>query len=346
MGAKPGVVEQSRIARSGRYSAFLFAALLFLVATFWFTTRSRLAPTVVGTTLAALLVADWRGARKNLDRLEVGMAGPVRAQVGAPIDFRLHIDNVGRPVRLVQPGSTTAHSYVIDRSGWTELHLPPAPRGIQRFLYIDLISRGSFGLIEQRRRYRCWLDPHVAVAPAPLGQPVSWPPRHAAVTGQANATIRGEDLFRSIREYQRGDPKRSVHWPSSARHGALMVQERDGQGTFHIRLVVHTPVAGPAAEACLGRALWLGLDVLRRGWTVELVTIEPAWGAAPPQRLVRATGVLPRSVSGAGPMRVVTGNVDELALRERTARAAFGPIPPPPGGPLTRVISPLGDLWL
>jgi len=274
------------------------------------------------------------------------MAGPVRAQVGRPIDFRLHIGNVGRPVRLVQPGANKAHSYVIDRSGWTELNLPPAPRGMQRFVYIDLVSRGSFGLIEQRRRYRCWLDPPVAVAPPPIAHLLSWPPRHAAVTGQANATIRGEDLFRSIREYRRGDPMRSVHWPSTARHGGLMVQERDGQGTFHLRLVVHTPVPGPAAEICLGRALWLGLDVLRRGWTVELVTVEPAWGPPPPQRLVRPTGALPRMAGGVGAMVVVAAAVDELGLRERLARAGFGPIPPPASGPLTRVISPLGDLWL
>jgi len=223
VGGNPGAVEQSRLGRGGRFSALLMAGMLFLVVSFWFSTRSRLAPTVVGGTIVALLVADWRNARRNLDRLEVGMAGPVRAQVGRPIDFRLHIGNVGRPVRLVQPGANKAHSYVIDRSGWTELNLPPAPRGMQRFVYIDLVSRGSFGLIEQRRRYRCWLDPPVAVAPPPIAHLLSWPPRHAAVTGQANATIRGEDLFRSIREYpRRSDAVRALakHRPPRWAHGA------------------------------------------------------------------------------------------------------------------------------
>ncbi|HEV3231770.1 MAG TPA: DUF58 domain-containing protein, partial [Candidatus Dormibacteraeota bacterium] len=104
------------------------------------------------------------------------------------------------------------------RSAW--LHLQPPRRGLYRIALLDLRSGWPLGLLQATRR--------VALEADLLVLPRYWLPpgeRPADRTEGGEAARRrglGED-FVGLREYQPSDPQRRIHWPTSARTGALMV---------------------------------------------------------------------------------------------------------------------------
>jgi uncharacterized protein (DUF58 family) len=55
--------------------------------------------------------------------------------------------------------------------------------------------------------------------------------------------------FLSVREYRPGDSPRHVHWPSTARHGTVMVRELEEERTRRLAIVVELdlPAAGRRA---------------------------------------------------------------------------------------------------
>src|SRR5439155_7820144 len=78
-----------------------------------------------------------------------------------------------------------------------------------------------------------------------LVHPRYWLPRArsavGASTGAEESSRRGtSDRFLGLRDYQPGDLRRHVHWPTSARAGALMVVEReaeaDAAGVYELEL--------------------------------------------------------------------------------------------------------------
>jgi uncharacterized protein (DUF58 family) len=83
--------------------------------------------------------------------------------------------------------------------------------------------------------------------------------------------------FHGIREYQRGDSLRHVHWPSTARHGSLVVREFERERPARIAVVVDTagdtPVAGPgetALDRCCSIAASVALEALALGHGVTV----------------------------------------------------------------------------
>jgi uncharacterized protein (DUF58 family) len=78
--------------------------------------------------------------------------------------------------------------------------------------------------------------------------------------------------FHGTREYQRGDSLRHVHWPSTARHGSLVVREFERERPAKFVVVVDTagdtPVAGDeetALDRCCSVAASAALEALRLG---------------------------------------------------------------------------------
>ena len=90
----------------------------------------------------------------------------------------------------------------------------------------------------------------------------------------------GADLVRTVRPYVPGDAARLVHWPSSARRGALVVREHDPPANEGVALVVDLTepagLAGPETpvEVAAGLAAGIGRAVLARGGRLLLATNE------------------------------------------------------------------------
>ena len=102
------------------------------------------------------------------------------------------------------------------------------------------------------------LGASITVGPTPLPHDIAWPRPRAAHFGLSESTPIGDEVYRSVRPYVRGDSRRRVHWKASAHHGSLMVKESDGTGIVTLRIVVQLDAPGAGAEVALARAALCG----------------------------------------------------------------------------------------
>ena len=82
------------------------------------------------------------------------------------------------------------------------------------------------------------LGASITVGPTPLPHDIAWPRPRAAHFGLSESTPIGDEVYRTVRPYVRGDSRRRVHWKASAHHGSLMVKESDGTGIVSLRIVL------------------------------------------------------------------------------------------------------------
>jgi uncharacterized protein (DUF58 family) len=87
--------------------------------------------------------------------------------------------------------------------------------------------------------------------------------------------------FHGIREYQVGDSLRHVHWPSSARHGGLVVREFERERPARMTIVVDTaadtaiPADGETVlDRCCSVAASVALEALRLGHGLTVAAAE------------------------------------------------------------------------
>jgi uncharacterized protein (DUF58 family) len=248
---------------------------------------------------------------------------------------------------MVQPvlwPSFVRASVALRSSGPGTVVIDAPPRGVVTHVDLDLIATGPLGLFEAGRRVRVWLPTPWAVGPAPLAHDPAWPRLRTVPPGEANTVTQGDDLFRGVRPYTRGDPRRSVHWPATAHRGALMVKERDGIEQVALRVVLELTHHGPDAELAVGRAAWLVEHGLARGWKVVLVTAEGEPAPAPP--LGRPWSPGPPPVELGPGTHTVTRPIERAdRARRQLAAATTGPPTVERWAGLTRIVSPWGDRW-
>lgn len=256
-------------------------------------------------------------------------------------------------------------------AGWVPL--VPRGRGWLRWLDVDIVARGPLGLWEYGQRMRMQLPMPAAVAPRPVEHTVKWPELPARPFGDTVLMRGADELVRGIREYRPGDARKLVHWPATAHYGRLLVRETEALGTIRVRIAVYVPRPGLASEMALGRAAWLALDCIGRGWEVELITTEriapppppllavSPYAMAPPCSLLQEAVMSyshhgpPVTIPGAFsllppapiPVHVVVRDVrSPVELTRRLATVAPGSMDIPPARVATRVVSPEGDQWL
>jgi uncharacterized protein (DUF58 family) len=204
------------------------------------------------------------------------------------------------------------------------------------------------GLFECARRMRVPLTHSLLVAPATLPHDVHWPRIRAVATGMTDTAPVGDELYRTVRPYVRGDSRRRVHWKATAHRGTLMVKETDGTGVVALQVVVQLDGPGAPAEVALSRATWIVREALARGWRVELVTVQP-----------RTTPVAPAgslgSPFGPPPLDLVpvleTSHVvrrhitSERAAMGVLALAGYGPVDAAPERGTTCYVTVDGERW-
>lgn len=83
----------------------------------------------------------------------------------------------------------------------------------------------------------------------------------------------GQDYL-GIREYRTGDSPRHVHWPSSARHGSLMVRQFEQERPHRLAILIDTSADTGTEEtpldACCSVAASIGVLALERGQPVDV----------------------------------------------------------------------------
>lgn len=145
--------------------------------------------------------------------------------------------------------------------------------------------------------------------------------------GQATRTLTNEDIsFHAVREYERGDAQRQIHWKSTAKTGTLMVRQFEETRRSTMSLVLDLDEAHYASAAEFEMAVSaigsLGVRAVRDGRDVEVVVSGdvPHFAQATVRSLARLATTTPRRL------------LDDLSGVESTSSVV-------PLGTLTRMLA-------
>lgn len=324
-------------------------ALLALISVLlWLVTRST-PQLVIGIAIWAAIAIDavtvWRATRK----LAVQISTPPHLTTAEPFTCSVRTTGVRRPIVLSPAVRPSVQRFLIERPEPGLVTLAPRRRGLVHTLMVDVTIAGPVGLLDCGRRLRVALDRSVTIGPSALPFDIRWPRPRAQSFGLSESAPVGDDLYRTVRPYVRGDSRRRVHWKASAHHGGLMVKENDGTGVASLRVIVQLDGPGADAESAISRAAWVATQALARGWWTELVTVQPRFvPSAPPVRLGSPFSAPPLDLAPAlGATHVVTRRVDsERAVMSTLATAGYGAIQDRRGHGLTYIATLGGDRWL
>ena len=159
--------------------------------------------------------------------------------------------------------------------------LPTERRGLIGIGPLPVVVADPFGLagvaVRGRRHHRA----HRAPPRSTTSSPRRWPAAtsRSPVSASAPLAASAGDDFAALREYVVGDDLRRVHWPSSARHGDLLVRQDEvhwqGRTTVVLDTRGHTHTddtfeAAVSAAASVIAASWKRRDLVRlvttAGW--------------------------------------------------------------------------------
>lgn len=324
--------------------AMIVLALLSLVL--WLATEAEAQLAIAGALLAAIVV-DALTARSALARVELRLHGPADVVAGEPTEWLVRAEGVGRPITIQPAILPRPQRLLVADARPGRVTMPPFVVGVVHHLVFDATAAGPVGLFESGRRFRVSPTAPVYVGPPPLPVEVEWPTPRAVGFGLSEVAPLGDELFRSIRPYVRGDERRRVHWKATAHHGELMVRESDGTGVVALQVVVDLGHPGYEAELVAGRAAGLAAEALGKGWRVQLVTLH----ARPVAPTIAALGnpFGPPPMFGVGPpvpMEVLARRVSSPRdISHQLATAGFGPIAIPTWPGITCTVGPRGVEW-
>jgi uncharacterized protein (DUF58 family) len=143
---------------------------------------------------------------------------------------------------------------------------------------VNLSTRFPFGFFHKQRA-RPLADELVVyprlgtVRPDLLGRAQS-----LAQTRRRSQSVRGEEEFRSLREYRYGDNPRWIHWKTSAKLGQPLVKEYEAVVTERAFILLDTRSAANGdepLEKAISFAATLARDLMLRGFTVSLAAYAP-----------------------------------------------------------------------
>lgn len=209
---------------------------------------------LIGAALFSLI-----GARLMLRTATVRFWLPEQASVGDCIALKIAILPLGWPrkrhlLQLKAPYPFAPDQQVflpVCGTGFVrEQQVLCTRRGVFRLQDVGVASAYPLGLATVRRRW--------PVAPAAItihpriyhGNAFALPAssmRSSADMERPSPSL-GQELFREVREYRRGDNPRHIHWRSSARHGELVVRQFDAVTTSETWIVLDLDPAVHAGQ--------------------------------------------------------------------------------------------------
>lgn len=233
----------------------------------------------------------------SIRRVRVTASSPRDSMVGDDVAISLTLERAhGIEVRLLDPTGPwhragTGTGVIGHRAG---------QRGSFGVLRLEARTTRPLGLWAAHKVVSMVLDPAVDVAPRPLQ--VRWLAEPIPCDEGSNqlrtARLRG-DLVRSVRPYAPGDAPRSVHWPSTARVGELVVRELEPPVPVGQAIVVDLRGLGAETEDAASYAAGACRAVLAAGGELVLSTCETAGPLTAPVRTPLEAGRrLARAVAG------------------------------------------------
>lgn len=157
---------------------------------------------------------------------------PAQATEGEPISCQLTLESQS-PLTHVEVRFHQSRLLLSrDRCVQIQGDLPAMARGIHPLPPAVVVRWSPAGLF-WRPEYHAPFG-NVRVYPR-LEELASWP--WLALTGSQT-----QDPSQSVREYRSGDPKRWIHWPTSARRDRLFVRESHPSGGNQLALWLHAPI--------------------------------------------------------------------------------------------------------
>lgn len=208
---------------------------------------------VIGTCVASFVLPALVLARPRL-----AIAPAVEGTVGSPLDLVI----IGRDGIVADVPSLATGSFALTAG---VLRTVPARRGVFAEARVELRSSAPLGLVEWRRSVVVTFPEPVEIGPVP---------RAAIVPPPQQRFEAGDEMLRGVRPYVPGDSVKTVHWPATARTGALTIRQFDAPAQPELVILVDLNGDDEAAEALAGRAAGLAGEVLAGGATVVLATCE------------------------------------------------------------------------
>jgi len=278
-----------RIRRRGA-GLVLGAAVLFLAGTNvqsgWLFVMSSL---LLGAALAGVLIPSFM-----VRKISVSRRSPAEAFVGDEVAVDLVVANEKRTTKLSiavrDPHVSPATVFVPELRGGETVTGSTIRRASRRGVVdggeVVVASSAPFGVAEARRTVpaggRTVIYPRVVPVPSLPLLEAGWD------MGETGGAGRGDGLdFLGVREYRRGDSLRHVHWPSTARHGSLVVREFEQERPARLVIVVDTwaDAFGSSGESALDRccsaAASIALAALTSGHRVALAAARGGEVGAP-----------------------------------------------------------------
>jgi uncharacterized protein (DUF58 family) len=209
-------------------------------------------------------------------RVRVTVDAPRDATVGDAVPVEVRLDGrIGRcEVRALDP---TGDWHRVDVAGAGVLGHLADRRGVFRLVRIEVRTSAPLGVLAAHRVLDVALPRPIEVAPKAMA--VDWLPAATPIDGaiaiSALAPL-GGDTVRAVRPYAAGDPAHLVHWPSTARTGALVVRELEPPAPMGQALVVDLRDLGPDKERAASYALGAAVAVLAAGGELVMCTAEVA----------------------------------------------------------------------
>lgn len=217
-------------------------------------------------------------------RVEVTRSAPAEVFQGEPAVVDLVVRDASSGVRLGVVVEDThlapTLSYIPAMRPGDRLELraerTPARRGPQGPTKVVVSSCGPFGVALARRHVQVEGETVVFPKVTPLGY---LPFADAADTHERSIhpywRMGQGPEFMGVREYRPGDGMRHVHWPSTARHGSLVVREFEEETTRRLALVVDTcndlGTEWTPLDRCCSAAASIALAALSRGQGARLI---------------------------------------------------------------------------
>lgn len=228
--------------------------------------------------------------RHNLGKLRITRSLPVRARVGDEVAVLLTV-HAGAKHRLplgqaedrfgaFDPIAVGFSALAPGESHHVELVRRTERRGVFASGDVVLSSAAPFGLVRTRRVISVasemtvvprWVD----LATFPILEPSSSP---SDVVHERARTGAGEEYL-GVREYRPGDPRRFVHWKSTARAGKLIVREYEQEVASRVGLVLGGGDYGAAPDSAFEHLVAamasVGLYSLSTGHPLDAVRADP-----------------------------------------------------------------------
>lgn len=285
----------------------------------------------------------------RLKALSIDRELPDSVVAGEEFAMRLHLHNTSRrsiaPLRIEDspPGLGEAHvslpaALAPGASAGGDVRVTAAKRGVHEGGSAVVRSGAPFGIVMSKRKVEA--SSRIVVLPRTVDIRSFPLDLSAAAPGGEEEALRAGvgDEFLGVRPYRSGDPRRAVHWRSTARAGRLIVREFQEPSRQAVEILVAGLAPDGAAdssfEAVVSAAASVGLYMLSLGHPLKLGFFSKEG----PQRLEPAS---PRSLlhalAGAVPGE---GRLDQVAAEGfRAALAAFTTSSGAPGASLGALIA-------